>query len=668
MRSDENLFVTFRLILGCVSSMVFFAANTSLGEVIPIKFQEDDTVLPKDVRKLCDRTYLAAQKQAHYLLDLVHPWEKDKTLLLLTDSKSGEHWIRPNTGTVAGLAFLYRFGKYDENVVGVSRKKLLADYIVPMMRYLITTHKTGTKPTSDGKPWGDAWQSAHWAHMLGRGSWWIWKNLPQDVQEGLKRVVAHEAARFTQKEPPYQIERDTKAEENAWNSQILSVAILLMPQDPQRQAWEKAFLRWALSSFLRPADAQSQAILDRIKVSAFYAGANMYDDFTLENHGFVHPGYMTTWSLSLGNALDFSMTGRKVPQALLYNVSGIYENLKWFCLPDGGFVYPSGQDWSLFRTPYWFFPHSLMTVYGRDPDAWTLAQQCLKVIEMMQSRSETGAIFHSKEYFFPSTQTDTMYSLAKSWLVFHQLQNVHSLYHPKLGIRKLESGKILLHRTPHILHTFSWGKKVMAQFVLNREDRLVSPDQRNGVGHIRLHGVKDILPLHIHKVTIQEAKDRFDVNLVLDHGQNKVRAFLQYRSEPDGNFFIHEKLVALDTIQVTEIATGLVGILNNPHWVFECGKRMVVLNEQPYEFQSCREKKMIRECINKITIDNQITINSTRPLRFAYLSATSIHRGRATDKLYLNYIQGNKTYRKGDVISEYEATFTLESKRIDHLK
>ena len=127
MRSDSNLFVTFRIILGCVSSVVLLAANMSFA-VMPMVFQEDDTVLSKDVRELCDRTYLAAQKQAHYLLGLVHPWEKDKTLLLLTDSKSGEHWIRPNTGAVAGLAFLYRFGRYDENVVGVSRKKLFADY------------------------------------------------------------------------------------------------------------------------------------------------------------------------------------------------------------------------------------------------------------------------------------------------------------------------------------------------------------------------------------------------------------------------------------------------------------------------------------------------------------------------------------------------------------
>ena len=37
------------------------------------------------------------------------------------------------------------------------------DVILPMMRYLIATHRTGSRGTSDGRPWGDAWQSAHWA-------------------------------------------------------------------------------------------------------------------------------------------------------------------------------------------------------------------------------------------------------------------------------------------------------------------------------------------------------------------------------------------------------------------------------------------------------------------------------------------------------------------------
>ncbi len=156
--------------------------------------------------------YLASQKQARYLLGTVRPWKEDASLLLVTDSRSSENWIRPNSGTVEGLAFLYRFGPYDETIVGVPREQL-PKTVLPMMRYLVTTHVTGTRPTSDGRPWGDAWQSAHWAQMLGRAAWWIWEDLPDDLRTGVRRVVAHEAGRFVQAQPPHRIELDTKAEE-----------------------------------------------------------------------------------------------------------------------------------------------------------------------------------------------------------------------------------------------------------------------------------------------------------------------------------------------------------------------------------------------------------------------------------------------------------------------
>ena len=67
---------------------------------------------PVPLRAVQSRLYRAALKQAHYLLGTVHPWKEDAALRLLTESRSGEHWIRPNTGAVEGFAFLQRFSDY----------------------------------------------------------------------------------------------------------------------------------------------------------------------------------------------------------------------------------------------------------------------------------------------------------------------------------------------------------------------------------------------------------------------------------------------------------------------------------------------------------------------------------------------------------------------------
>ncbi len=623
-------------------------------EVMPPSMNINAEIQTEKRKELCERVYIVLQKQAHYLIGKMHPWAEDSSMLLLTDSKSGEHFIRPNTGTIAGLSFLYRFGPYDESIVGLSRENLLNDIIVPMARYLITTHKTGSKPTLDGKQWGDQWQSAHWAHMLGRAGWWIWNDLPVDVREGIRNVVRHEANRFVNKTPPHQIKNDTKAEENAWNSQILSVAILLMPKHENRELWDKEFQKWALSSFLRPADSHSDKIVDGKPVSEQFTGANIHNDFTLENHRIVHPDYMTTFSLSMYCVLDFVMTNRKPPEAIFYNVPGVYENLKWFSLPDGGFVYPNGQDWRLFRNPDWFGSHILMVTFGKDPDAWSLATQSFKTLEKMQARTTSGAIYLDEEFFFPSTQTDILYSLSRAWLALKLGGPINDNFKERTGVLRLDSGKVILNRGEKAIHTFSWGAKNMAQCVVKEKDRIVSPHQSNGIGWIHIKDQNKALPTRIHKVNVQNGKDWFKAKLIVDHGENTIRSFLEYNSKANSDWIMQEKLVALRDITTSEIATGFIGILNNPNWVYEDGKRILKIDKETQTIQSKSGKVIEQDNVFEIQVDNTMHIKSKKPLSIRYGGATQPQRARVTDNLILNYIAQDKVWQKGDMISEYE--------------
>ncbi|MDO8543607.1 MAG: hypothetical protein Q7S40_24460 [Opitutaceae bacterium] len=627
------------------------ASAAEIAEAMPFRLPES---APSFVRDAQSRIYIATEKQAHYLLGTIQPWKEDSALLLLTESRSSEHWIRPNAGAIEGFAFLYRFGPYDDRIVGRSRAGLLANAIVPMMRYLLTTHVTGSRPTSDGKKWGDAWQSAHWAQMLGRGAWFAWPDLPADLREGAKRVVAHEADRIARTDPPHQLRSDTKAEENAWNSQILSVAMLLAPDDSRRAGWEKAYQRWVMSSFLRPLDAQNNTVIDGRPVREQFGGANIFDDFTLENHNFVHPDYMTTFSLSLGCTTDFVMTGRRPPEALLFNVPHIYENLKWMALPDGGFVYPNGQDWELFRNPSWLVKHALMAVFAHDPDAWAAMLRSLDTLEKMQARSANGAIFFPGEYFFASTQHDVIRSLANAWITLQLATEIQSAPHQRLGVKRWDSAKVILRRASNAVHTVSWGAKIMAQCVPYRLDRVVSPHERNGTGTIRLDGQSKPLPLKLQQAEVTERSDGFEVRLTVVHG-DAMRAELVFRSEPDGSFVMQEKLVALTNATTAEIATGLIGILNNPHWVYETGRRRVNAGADKIEVASGSGRQWSWPSVKRLVVDDVLVIESDLPLRAAYLAAEKPERGRVTDRLVLNHVAGKRAWKTGEVISEFRA-------------
>jgi len=606
-----------------------------------------------EVVALQNRLYKIMQRQARYILTLVHPWDKDPRFALMTESRSGEHWIRPNTGMIEGLAFLCRFGPHDEKTLGRSRKELFDKTLVPMMGYCVATHCTGDRVTDDGRPWGDAWQSAHWAQMLGLGAWYTWDDLPDELRAGVRRVVAHEADRIAGQTPPHRLRRDTKAEENAWNSQILSVAVLLMPDDARRPGWEQAFQKWALSAFLRPADEHSSTRVDGRTVAEQYTGANVLDDFTLENHGFVHPDYMSSFTLTLGCARHYDLSDRAAPESLLYNVADIYENLKWFALPDGGLAYPNGEDWELFSIPSWIYVHALMATCGADPDAWGLANRSTQTLEKMQRRHASGMTYGPDETFFPSARTDLFSELGRTWLLLRQAKVLANRPQPRLGVRRLDSAKIVLHRTPNSFNSFSWGARIMAQCVPMRPDRVVSPELRSGIGHVCVAGQDGPVGVGLDTIDVRTDRDGFVATAALFHGDHLVRAELRVESRPDGALRLDERLVALADVTTTEIATGLIGVLNNPHWIYERGQRRLVLDGKEIVVPAHSGKTFESPGTRHVVVDGALRIRSEEPLNVYYAAAREAERGRATDLLYLNHVAGERAWRKGEVISRY---------------
>jgi hypothetical protein len=643
----QHTFAAFVAALLMLAIATSSRAQDTSGAVLPITLPP----LRAEMEPAADRLYIALMRQAHYLLGTVHAWDKDPSMKLLTDSKSGEHWIRPNTSTLVGLAVLHRWGPYDAKTVGVSRDRLLKEFVIPMMRYLVATHRTGGTTTSDGKPWGDAWQSAHWAYALGRAAWFAWDDLPSDVQAGVRRVVAHEAGRFIDATPPHGMERDTKAEENAWNSRIFSAAVLLMPNDPRRTAWEQAFVRWAISSYMRPSDAHCPQLIDGKAVKEWFGGACIFDDFTCENHGFVHPGYMGCIGLTLSCHLDFRMTGRVAPRAVAWNAEGVYENLKWMATPDGGYIYPSGQDWSLFRNPQKAHLHLLMAAFEGDADGWSLAERGWDAMDKMQARSTEGRVFLADEYRFPSTQHDTIGMLALQWLTLHVADPIRNQPVQRLGTRHLKSGGLVLHRTPKAFVTLSYGAKVMAQFAAMKLDRVVSPDQRSLIGAIYTAGEERPPNPKVSAADVDVEDDQFLARLQVDHGPS-VRANLAFRTDPDGTLHVQEELVAVKEVTVTKVATGMIGVLNNRDWIYEKGRRTVALDGQSIVIPAESGDLLSREA-RHIAIDDAILVTSEVPMRVRYVTSQGAERGRATDRLYLNYADGEQTWKAGETISRY---------------
>jgi hypothetical protein len=594
-----------------------------------------------------DRIYTLIEKQVHHLRGDLKSWKGDNSMKLITKSASGEHTIRPNATFAADMAFLYKFGNYDPQTVGISRKEMMENEIIPVIRYLVQTHKTGDLKTDDGKSWGDAWQSAHWTAALGTAAWWSWDDLPMDIREGVRKVVAHEADRIERTTPPHQVKLDSKSEENAWNSQVLSAALILMPADTRYAAWEKALQKWAFSSYLRSADAYSQTIVDKLPVSQQFTGANIYDDFTLENHDIVHPDYLGAWIMNAGNDLDYLMSNRKPLESFLYNLPDVYNQQKKMLLPDAGYCYPSGQDWALFRNTDWMPSHATAVARFNDPEALYYLRASIETAEKMQARNADGAIYAPGENYFPSAQGHVGYWLAQSWLILHYAEKELRPENPKTGITYFNDGKILINRTSNAFHSVSWGEKIMIQLMPVAKDHVMSPDQRNGIGRISVNDT--IQPVMLKSVDVIQADKGFTVKMVVAHGKY-VEAIIDCTSDSNGHLNIQETLKAVKACTTDFVETLSFGILNNPNWVYETGARSLNMGTQHYSVKAGTGGTYQADT-KTVEVDKlNFVLNEVSSI--SYKTAKKIEASRFTDMLVLNNIQGKHDWKEGEQISQ----------------
>lgn len=610
---------------------------------------------PPQHEEMLEQLYGSICKQAHYLLSQTKVYEGDSNMRLLTKSIHGEHGIRPNTGTIMGFSFLYRFGEYNPTLVGVGKETLLKEYIIPMMNYVVATYDS--IPTGDGKYWKEQWQSAHWAYSLGKAAWYIGDDLPVRLKNGICHIVKSEAMRFYEVEPPHRVKYDTASEENAWNSQIFHIASLLMPDDPDIAKWQELFRKWVVSSYVTMNDIQSGVVAGGLRISDF-KGANIYDDYTLENHGIVHPDYMCAFILSLQTAIDYKMTGRNFPDFLLYNIPQVYDNLKWFSLPEGGLTYPSWQDWRLFRNPDWFINHIYMAVFAHDKDAFHYAKESFNCIKSMQKRNLAGNIYDETEYLFPSTQNDIMVYLSQAWQTLHYAKDVVEDYVPKTGVKHFKEAKILLNKSKDFLHSLSYGNKIMFLPTINSKDRVFDSYSGSGIGKIRVEGQQNDLPVSLKDIKIENTGTTYNVVMVVRHG-NIIEARYDIKAR-NNRLEIKEVLYALKDCRIDYISTSEFGILNNKCWISERGYRSLAYDNQTYQCKSLSGKTFDIKA-DKFKIDN-VSFHLGKNKRFypKYMGTHKYDHARATDVLSLNYSNTPESFAKGETISELQYSITVE--------
>jgi hypothetical protein len=361
------------------------------GEPKPANFDAPTYPSPSDYLRILERFPRYAERGWHDL-----PGQPG--LGWFGDGHSGEQGQRTLANFILVYAWLATNDQYDPAVSGVARETL-RDHCLAAIRWRLRTHVTGDLKCTDGKPWGNHWQSAWWVSRMLGGTDLVAGLLTKDDHAAIARVVQHEASRHIGLKPRFNEYGDTKSEENAWDSEVLAWALNLYPDHPRAAEWKAAFNQLCLNTLSVEADLKNETKIDGKPIKEWVGGPCIHPDFTIENHGPFHICYQVCPQHSFAwDYYAFRRHGRPVPPVVYHHLRETWNKLKQFHLWQGRFAYVGGKDWPRYAYGLYFILPALVHMqqaFG-DADARLFERLRVATFEREQLIWNDGSFFSGR--------------------------------------------------------------------------------------------------------------------------------------------------------------------------------------------------------------------------------------------------------------------------------
>jgi hypothetical protein len=474
-----------------------------------------------------------------------------------------ENDVRPTAYAAMVLGFLaeYRPPQSEVEKLDCEKRRELA---VGLLRYLTASHVTGGGACVNGKPWGDQWQSAMWARAVGMAGWFLWPKLDGKLQISVARLVEHEADRFIEQRPKSSLINDTGAEENAWNASITALACNMMPSHPRAKAWEEASLRYMYNTFSVVADARDATLGDLGRpVKEWVTTVNAHDDFTVENHGLVHVGYLkNSASMLQENALAWLMSGRKTPAACMHHIPEVFDLLMHCMAWDGAPVYFAGNDWKIFHSQCSdIVLFTMPSILLGDRRAAFLERTALEPLMQIQ-RAEKGYYNVRRDLEYGGLCATRLIAccLAHGTAVSPTEPLAAAEFDRCVsGVRFLKSSKAILHRTPSKFASFTWAQKRMALALPRDGNWVIWPHFASYLGLLDGEDPSE-KRARLNDFRTDPRPDGFQVSGKLQRCGGKLNQDFFFASPP-GDYTVYvERLRLAEGFRLKSRETGVIGM------------------------------------------------------------------------------------------------------------
>ncbi len=209
-----------------------------------------------------------------------------------------------------------------------------------MLRFSLQSHIEGDYFCADGEKWGHTWISALGIERMMHGVDILIPHITSEELALLRRVLVSEADWLLDN---YEIvagliakDGKNKPESNIWNGAILSRVATMYPDTPNAEAYKKKATHFFINGISIESDETNETVYDGIMVKDAFKGANFFDSFALDHHGYMNLGYMIICLSNIAMLHFFyKKRNKKPPEALYHNAKELWMLARAMTYEDG---------------------------------------------------------------------------------------------------------------------------------------------------------------------------------------------------------------------------------------------------------------------------------------------------------------------------------------------
>ncbi len=599
---------------------------------------------------------------------------------------SDERGVRPNADLSMICAFLVKYGKPAQVQLpqGVTWDKI-EEMAKKSLIFAYSTHKANKlKVCSGNKYWGSVstsdavWESSLWAMSVAYSAYFQWNTLTEAQKKYIYAMLKAECNYELNRTIPTGYAGDTKAEENGWEADILAATLGLFPDDALAPKWFERLREFAINSYSHTSDAADHTVIDpdynTKTVADMYKGANLYDDYSLQNHNLFHTSYQNVVMQELGEAaLALKMfqlgtigTEKWKTNALMHNNQEVQDSiLNWLALADGELAMPNGNDWSLFLYDQ-ITSYSTQACFQRDANALMLENMAYKYIKARQQTTSDGSWLLRADVGARRMGVEA-HRVMMTYLM-HDVMSTADItptewddFNSKYGEAKMiPCQNVVRAATDSRFSCFSWSdglKSYTGYFAANSADKnkIVVPYRANNTGNItgwyEVSG-KGTNATPVTKGIYQLNGNGYVMNGELNTNDEALNNRFAIYSTPKNAIIYLDYVTAKSACTITAEKGGLLAIStdeltkrNRTLYYSDAGNSDAAITYKQLDGSSIASFNS-----NWVNIDNELGIASVGNNKKIAFGDRDANNSIYTSKLYPMYANASRAVKSGDVV------------------